>query len=91
MTPARVSQDVSRAALSAMANVVSWQAAVITLVALLAPGIIRLLLELLRRRTFATLVADATEGTVVEQRDGPGGQSMKVTVGRRNRRSPEKT
>ncbi|WP_131738143.1 hypothetical protein [Actinomadura roseirufa] len=81
MTVVRTSQGVLWAVLTAAANTVSWQAALITLVTLLAPGVMRLLLEGLRRRTFALMLADMPEGTVVEQRDGPGGRSMKVTMG----------
>lgn len=88
MTGVRALQGALGAVLIAASNTVSWQAAMITLVALLAPGVTRLVLESLRRRTFASMLAEMPEGTVIEQRDGPGEPSMKVTVGPGSRRPP---
>ncbi|MGI8333698.1 hypothetical protein ACRYCC_27430 [Actinomadura scrupuli] len=74
------------AMLTATANTISWQAATLTLAALAVPGVLRLCTEWQRRRTFLALVADAPEGTVVVQQEDPGGQTMKVTLGRASAR-----
>ena len=66
--------------LTATASVISWQAAAITLAALAISGVLRLLTEWQRRKTFLALIAGASEGIIVEQQDTSGGQSMKVSL-----------
>lgn len=84
MTLFRTMQGSAWAVLTA--TVVSWQAAVLMLAALVVAGVLRLLAEQQRRRTLLALVANAPEGTVVMQQDGPDGQAMRVTFGRASTR-----
>lgn len=63
------------------ASMVSWQAAALTLAALVVCSVLRLLTEWQRRETFKALMAGAPEGTTVTQHDGPEGQSMRVALG----------
>ena len=69
------------AAMTMTAKVISWQAAVMTLAALIVSGALQLLTEWQRRQTFSTLMAGAPEGTVVTQHDSAGGQSMRASLG----------
>jgi len=66
---------------TAAANVVSWQAATLTLAALVVSGVLRLLTEWQRRKTFTALLNGTREGIVVEMNDGPAGDSITATVG----------
>jgi hypothetical protein len=68
--------------LTATANVISWQAAMFTLAALVVVGVLRLCTERQRRQTLLALVTRAPEGTVVMQQDGPEGHAMRLTLGR---------
>jgi len=61
--------------------VVSWQAAMFTLAALVAAGVLRLCAERQRHWTLLALVTRAPEGTVVMQQDGPEGLTMRLTLG----------
>ncbi|MEU9020384.1 hypothetical protein [Actinomadura sp. NPDC048394] len=70
-----------------MSGLVSWRAAAMVVAILVVSGVMRILLEWQRRRTFAALMADAPPGTVVVQRDRPGEQTMRVTLGGQTRRS----
>lgn len=76
------------AGLTATTGVISWQAAAMTLAALAVSGVLRLLTEWQRRQTFLTLITRAPEGTMVEQQDTHGGQSMKVSLGSSASRRP---
>jgi hypothetical protein len=67
---------------------ISWQAAVMTLAALVVSGVLRLLTEWQRRQTFLALIVRAPEDTMMEQHDTPGGQSMKVSLGSSASRQP---
>lgn len=70
------------AVLTATANVISWQAAMFTLAALVVAGVLRLCTERQRRQTLLALVIRAPEGTVVMQQDDPDGLALRLTLGR---------
>jgi hypothetical protein len=69
------------AAMTVTANVISWQAAAMTLAVLVVSGVLRLLTEWQRRLTFTALMIGAPEGTVVIQHDSTGEQSMRASLG----------
>jgi hypothetical protein len=80
------------AAMTTAANVISWHAAAMTLVALVVSGVLRMLTEWQRRQTFRVLMAGAPEGTVVTQHDSRGGLSMRASLGSPpSRRSPARS
>jgi hypothetical protein len=62
------------------AGAISWQAATLTLAALVVSGVLRLLTEWQRRQTIKVLMAGAREGAVLDLRDTAAGQSMKVNL-----------
>jgi hypothetical protein len=76
------------AGLIVAAGAVSWQAAVLTLAALAGSGVLRLLAEWQRRKTFLTLIGKVPEGTIVEQQDTLEGRSMRVSLGSSASRPP---
>jgi len=65
-------------AMTVAASTISWQAAVLTVAAMLISGVLRLLGEWQRRQTFVALMSRAMEGIDVVQNDTPGSQFMKV-------------
>jgi hypothetical protein len=77
----RASREGAWMGLTAAAGVVSWQAAGMTLAALIASGVLRLLAEWQRRKTLSVLIAHAPEGTQLTQQDTPPGQFMQVRLG----------
>lgn len=81
MTQVRASQAGTWAAMTIAANTISWQAAAMTLAALVVSGVLRLLAEWQRRQTFMALMVGAPEGTVVIQHEDRGGQSMRARLG----------
>jgi hypothetical protein len=70
-------------AVAATANVISWQAAMIGLAALVVCGVLRLLNEWQRRKTVTALTSGAPEGTVVMLTDSPDGHAVKASMGPR--------
>ena len=84
----RASRTCVWAGLTAAAEVISWQAAAMALAALTISGVLRLLTEWQRRKTFLALMARASGNIMVEQQDTPRGQSMKVSLGSAVSRRP---
>jgi hypothetical protein len=76
-------------AMTASANVISWQAAAITLAALIISGVMQLLNEWQRRKTIKELISGAQSGTVVVLSDSPGGQTLKARLESRPSRQPD--
>jgi hypothetical protein len=62
---------------AAACGAISWRAAALALVILIAGGGLRLFTEWQRRKAFTMLL----KGTVILQQDSPGGQAMTVTWG----------
>ena len=66
------------AGLTVTTSVLSWQAAALTVAALVVSGVLGLFAEWQRRKTLLALITSAPPGTVVLQGDTAGGHSMKV-------------
>jgi hypothetical protein len=66
---------------AAECGAISWRAAALALVILIADGGLRLFTEWQRRKAFTMLLKGVPEGTVILQQDSPGGQAMTVTWG----------
>jgi hypothetical protein len=62
-------------------GVITWRVALAVLAILATGAVLQLLTEWQRRKTFGSLLASAPAGTVVIQRDGPEGETMKVVWG----------
>jgi hypothetical protein len=88
MAQVRMWQTGAWVAVTASANVISWQAAATTVAVLVVSGVLRLLTEWQRRKTLTALMTAAKEGAVVIVNDGPSGQYMRASVGASVRRQP---
>jgi hypothetical protein len=68
--------------------VFSWKAGLIAMGTIVASGAVQSCLEWQRRKTFAALVSSATSDIKIEQEDGLGSRTMRVTVGAGAKQGP---
>jgi len=72
-----------------LATTVSWQAGLLVLGVLLIIFGCRLLSQWQHRKTLIALIREAPAGTLVVHREGKGGPSTRIQVGRTSRKGPQ--
>lgn len=79
MTQVRTTQADMLMGLTVTAGVISWQAAAVTLAALLVSGVLRLLTEWQRRQTIKALMSGVAKGTTVVVSEDQDGHSFRLS------------